>query len=71
MPLGEGEPGPEVVVPVWEGTLKVGPVELRCYVTAEGVRFFNAEDVERLFTTDDELTVEDFQSMATWMKGQE
>jgi hypothetical protein len=32
-----------------KGVLKIGDIELNCYVLSDGQRIFNADDVERMF----------------------
>ena len=36
---------------VWEGKIKAGSIELRCYVLDDGQRIIDSEDFEKLFTS--------------------
>jgi hypothetical protein len=58
---------------IWEGKIKAGSIELRCYVLDDGQRIIDSEDFEKLFISiqDGTFTLTDSEAttLAKFIKG--
>lgn len=53
----------------WEGEINIAGVTIRCYVLDNGMRIFNADDIEKFFNSAIEPTQDECEKLALFAKG--
>jgi len=59
----------EIPEATWEGKINIAGVNIRCYVLDNGMRIFNADDIEKFFNSKIEPTQEECLKLAAFSRG--